>query len=208
MNNYLFTRFFLTLSVLCVGFLGGCKDQPDESQEEPEKTYPIGVITTNHGAMHFWLYDQTPHHKAKFVELANQHYYDDFTFNRVVLNFVIQGGCPDSPQYFENSPYLLDPEFVDSIGHTYGALGMGRDNNPKKQSNACQLYIVSKEAGLPNLDGNYMIFGKIIKGEEVLESVEHVQVDSLNKPLQTVSMKVEVLDLTSSQIETSYGFKP
>ena len=88
------------------------------------------------------------------------------------------------------------------------ALGMGRDNNPKKQSNACQLYIVSKEAGLPNLDGNYMIFGKIIKGEEVLESVEHVQVDSLNKPLQTVSMKVEVLDLTSSQIETSYGFKP
>lgn len=66
----------------------------------PEKTYPIGQIKTNMGEVLFWLYDETPNHKASFIKLANQNYWDTLTFNRVIKNFVAQGGCPDTPEGF------------------------------------------------------------------------------------------------------------
>ena len=177
-----------------------------DSNKPKAQEYPIGHIETRLGDMYFWLYDATPNHKAKFIELANEAYYDDFTFNRVVKNFVIQGGCPDSVQYFENSPYLLDPEFVDSIGHVYGALGMGRDGNPEKQSNACQIYIVNKESGLANLDGNYMIFGQIIKGTDVLEAIEAEPTNQYDMPNEDIPLKVSVKMMTESALETDFGY--
>ena len=141
------------------------------------------------------------------MELANAKHYNQFTFNRVVNDFVIQGGCPDSVQYFKDSPYLLDPEFNDSIKHIYGALGMGRDNNPEKRSNACQIYIVSKENGLPNLDGDYMIFGIIIKGKDVLENIESQQTDSNNKPLENISMEVQIVEFTEKELLSNFSFE-
>ena len=112
------------------------------------------------GEMLFWLYDETPKHKASFIKLAEENYWDSLTFNRVINNFVIQGGCPDTPEGFSDSPYLIEPEFSDSIKHIYGAVGAGRDDNPEKLSAGCQFYIVLNKKGLPRLDGNYMIFGK------------------------------------------------
>jgi peptidyl-prolyl cis-trans isomerase B (cyclophilin B) len=172
----------------------------------PEETYPIVEIETRLGSMHFWLFDETPKHKAKFIELANAEHYDAFTFNRVVMDFVIQGGCPDLPEYFEGSPYLLDPEFIDSIGHVYGALGMGRDDNPGKQSNACQFYIVSNEDGVPRLDGDYMIFGKIINGEDVLEKIEAEVVDDTNTPLTDIPLKVSIKQFTAERLMMDFDF--
>lgn len=186
----------------------GCSDNstPTDEPTVKEKTYPIGYVNTRLGEMYFWLYDETPNHKAKFIELANAKHYDQFTFNRVVNNFVIQGGCPDSPSYFTDSPYLLNPEFVDSIGHIYGALGMGRDDNPEKRSNGCQFYIVSKEAGLPNLDGEYMIFGKIIAGENVLEAIESEPVDNTNTPITPIPLEVGIQQFTKKELLDSLGF--
>lgn len=188
---------------LCLLILSGC----DNEEKSTEETYPIAKISTSYGDMYFWLYDETPVHKSKFIELAKAHVYDEYSFNRVIKNFVIQGGCPDSTKYFENSPYLLDPEFVDSIGHTYGALGMGRDDNPAKQSNACQFYIVNKESGLPTLDGNYMIFGKIIDGEDVLETIEIVQTDPTDTPLERIPLEVSILNHTQTELLNTYDFK-
>lgn len=76
-----------------------------------EKTYAVGQIKTPKGEILFQLYDETPNHKASFIKLANQHYWDTLTFNRVINNFVAQGGCPDTPAGFSDSPYLLKPEF-------------------------------------------------------------------------------------------------
>ncbi|MBI1305198.1 MAG: peptidylprolyl isomerase [Bacteroidetes bacterium] len=196
------------LLVVCL-ILTSCSDKIKEEKNDshPEKTYPIAVITTNFGSMFFWLFDETPNHKAKFIELADKHHYDQFTMNRVVKNFVIQGGCPDSVQYFEGSPYLLEPEFNDSIKHVYGALGMGRDDNPEKKSNACQFYVVSYEAGLPSLDSKYMIFGKIVKGADVLETIEHVQVDKNDKPLEDISLHVFIENMTEKQMKDSLNFE-
>lgn len=150
--------------------------------------------------MLFWLYDETPIHKESFISLANSGYWDSLTFNRVVEGFVIQGGCPDTPEGFADSPYLLQPEFNENIKHLYGALGAGRDGNPEKLSAGCQLYVVHDQNGIPRLDMNYMIFGQLFKGFEVLEAIAKVEVDSLDQPLTDVPMEVKVLSLTKEQL--------
>ena len=159
-----------------------------------------------HSCWIFWLYDQTPVHKAKFMELAGEEHYNQFTFNRVIENFVIQGGCPDEPEYFENSPYLIDAEFVDSLVHKYGALGMGRDDNPEKQSNACQFYIVNKPSGLAFLDGNYTVFGEIIHGTDVLDSTSVVPTNTNDEPLTQLPLSVEVKLFSAAELESQFGF--
>jgi peptidyl-prolyl cis-trans isomerase B (cyclophilin B) len=123
-----------------------------------------------------------------------------------VKDFVIQGGCPDSVKYFENSPFLIPPEFADSIKHIYGALGMGRDNNPQKQSNACQFYIVNKEAGLPKLDGDYTIFGFILKGQDILEAIEKEQTNATDEPLVSIPLKVTIGLYTAQELTDNFGF--
>lgn len=195
----------LLLWILCSVALVSCAKDNSTASKEP--TCSVAKVSTHLGDMYFWLFDETPNHKAKFIELANNGVYNEYTFNRVVRNFVIQGGCPDSVKYFENSPYLLDPEFVDSIGHVYGALGMGRDDNPKKQSNACQFYIVNKEQGLPQLDGNYMIFGKIIAGADVLESIEKVPTDNTDTPVVEIRINVSIAEYTKEQLLSEFDFK-
>lgn len=164
------------------------------------ETFDIGQIKTPQGEMLFWLYDETPKHKASFIELANGNYWDTLTFNRVIEGFVIQGGCPDTPEGFADSPYLLEPEFKDHIKHTYGALGAGRDDNPEKLSAGCQLYIVQNKEGIPRLDGNYMIFGQLFKGFDVLDTIAKVQTDSLDRPFTDVPMEVNVLALTAKEL--------
>ena len=190
--------------LLIIVALSSCKN--GETTEVLESTYPIAKISTRLGDMYFWLYDETPNHKAKFIELANENLYNEFTMNRVVKNFVIQGGCPDSVSYFENSPYLLDPEFVDSIGHSYGALGMGRDGNAEKRSNACQFYIVSKEEGLPRLDGDYVIFGEIIEGENVLEAIEKEDTDNTNTPLEVIPLQVSIEKYSVTELSEKFDW--
>ncbi|NOQ73408.1 MAG: peptidylprolyl isomerase [Crocinitomix sp.] len=202
-------RNFFALIVLILLSCGDNNDIPDYTimpPPEPAITFPIVEIETRLGTMNFWMFDETPNHKAKFIELANAEHYNSFTFNRVVLDFVIQGGCPDLPEYFDGSPYLIDPEFVDTIGHSYGALGMGRDDNPGKQSNACQFYIVTNEEGLARLDGDYMIFGKIISGEDVLEKIEHEATDETDTPLEDIPLKVSIQEYTAEQLKTEFDY--
>ncbi len=171
------------------------------AKEEP--TYSVGQISTPKGEMLFWLYDETPIHKESFVKLAKAQYWDTLTFNRVIEGFVIQGGCPDTPEGFSDSPYLLQPEFKENIKHIYGAVGAGRDDNPEKLSAGCQLYIVQNKEGIPRLDGNYMIFGQIFKGLDVLDSIAKVETDSLDKPLMDVPMEVKVLSLTAAELKAA-----
>ena len=178
------------------------------SPKKEVKTYQVGRINTPVGEMLFWLYDETPIHKESFINLATAQYWDSLTFNRVIEDFVIQGGCPDTPEGFADSPYLLQPEFKDSIKHIYGALGAGRDGNEAKLSAGCQLYIVQNKDGLPRLDGDYMIFGQMFKGFDVLEAIAKVETDSLDAPLADVPMAVSLLLLTEEELkEKGYELK-
>ena len=189
-------KFLVLLSLITLS----CQGVKKETQ-----TYSVGQIKTPQGEMLFWLYNETPNHKASFIKLAKAHYWDDYTFNRVINNFVIQGGCPDTPAGFSDSPYLIKPEFNKKIRHIYGAVGAGRDNNPDKLSAGCQLYIVHNKQGLARLDDNYVIFGQILKGFDVLENIAHVKTDSLDKPLKDIPLKVRVLKMSAKEIEKLGG---
>ncbi len=171
------------------------------------KSYQVGRIRTPMGEILFFLYDQTPHHKDSFVKLAASHYWDSLTFNRVIKNFVAQGGCPDTPEGFSGSPYLLAPEFNDSLRHVYGAVGAGRDNNPEQLSAGCQFYIVANKDGLARLDNHYTVYGQVFKGMDIVESIVSVPKDSTNKPLTPITLHVDVVTMSADKLK-SYGFVP
>jgi len=192
MKKYLILFGFIILS---------CKGIKKDTLTLP----PIGHIKTPQGELFFWLYNETPNHKASFIKLAQAHYWDNLTFNRVINNFVIQGGCPDTPAGFSDSPYLIKPEFNKKLRHIYGAVGAGRDDNPEKLSAGCQFYIVQNKNGLKRLDDNYVIFGQVFKGFDVLEAIAHVKTDSLDAPLKAIPLKVNVLYLSAKKIEKLGG---
>ena len=171
------------------------------TSQQAKQTYPIGQIKTPMGEVLFWLYDETPAHKASFIKLANEGYWGTLTFNRVIKNFVAQGGCPDTPTGFSDSPYLLKPEFVSTIRHVYGAVGAGRDNNPEKLSAGCQFYIVQNKEGLARLDDNYTVFGQVFKGMDVIDAIVAVKTDSTNTPLTPIRLDINVVQLTAGELK-------
>lgn len=163
-------------------------------------TYEVGQIKTPEGEILVWLYDETPNHKASFIQLANDGYWDSLTFNRVIPNFVAQAGCPDTPEGFNDPEYLLDPEFVPTIRHHYGAFCAGRDGNPKMQSARCQFYIVQNKDGLARLDDKYTIYGKVISDMSIVDNIVNVARDTLDEPLKPVTMDVNMIKMTKEEL--------
>ena len=170
-----------------------------------EKLYDVGQIKTDKGELLIWLYDETPNHKANFIKLANAGYWDTLSFNRVIKDFVAQGGCPDTPAGFADSPYLLKPEFNDSIKHVYGSFAAGRDDNPEMLSAGCQFYIVQNKNGLARLDNKYTVYGHVFKGMDVIDAIVAVPTDSIDEPLSKIMLDVNIIRMTKKEIEAE-GF--
>ncbi len=166
-----------------------------------KKTVEIAQIKTTKGEILIWLYDETPKHKKSFKELTEKKYWRNYTFNRVIPNFVAQGGCPDTPEGFKNPKYLLEPEFNNKLTHIYGAVGAGRDNNPNKLSARCQFYIVQNKNGLHRLDSNYTVFGKVIKGMSVVDSIVSVARDSSDTPIQPIPLEVHIIKISKKRLK-------
>lgn len=108
------------------------------------------VIETDYGKIVISLYDNTPKHRDNMLKLIKQKFYDSTMFHRVIPNFVIQGGDPDS-KHAPAGKALGDgdvgyrvPAEINAVNfHQRGAIGMARDNNPQKASSGCQFYIVT-----------------------------------------------------------------
>jgi cyclophilin family peptidyl-prolyl cis-trans isomerase len=106
-------------------------------------------ITTEYGKIVMELYDNTPKHRDNMIKLAKEHFYDSTLFHRVIPEFVIQGGDPNS-KHATAGQNLGDGEYGSRIPaeinsedyHKRGAVGMARDNNPEKASSGCQFYLV------------------------------------------------------------------
>lgn len=192
--------YILTLVPL---YLISCTGNQQKAQttDEPEKTIKVGQIVTPMGKIVFKFYEETPRHKASFIELANGNYWDSLTFNRVIPDFVAQGGCPDTPAGFSDSPYLLEPEFTPVARHVYGAVGAGRDNNPEKLSAGCQFYIVQNKEGEHRLDDNFTVFGHVIKGMDIVDAIVNVERDTLDEPLTPITLDVSVVEYTEEQMK-------
>lgn len=106
-------------------------------------------LNTTEGEIIIKLYDQTPKHKENFTKLVKDGYYDGVLFHRVINDFMIQTGDPNSKnaepgeRIGSGGPdYKIDAEFNDSLFHKKGAVAAARDNNPEKKSSGSQFYIV------------------------------------------------------------------
>ena len=118
-------------------------------------------LNTNLGTMTIKLSDDTPLHRDNFLKLAKEGYYEDLLFHRVISNFMIQGGDPNSKNAEEGRPlgsggpgYTVDAEFNQSNFHLRGALAAARQGdqvNPDKKSSGSQFYIVHGNAVSPEL---------------------------------------------------------
>jgi len=193
----------LVLTIIALSSLSA----PSALSTQSAPPHPVGRIQTPLGEILFYLYPETPHHRDSFIKLAGEHYWDSLTFNRVIKNFVAQGGCPDTPAGFKGSPYNLAPEFNDSLRHVYGAVGAGRDDNPEKLSAGCQFYIVANKDGLKRLDGNYTVYGQVFKGMDVVEKIVSVPKDSTDQPLTPITLHIDVIQMSADEL-AKYGIKP
>jgi cyclophilin family peptidyl-prolyl cis-trans isomerase len=178
----------------------------------PKEDYLV-TISTPYGNMIILLNDQTPEHKKNFIKLAQEHFFDSTTFHRVILDFMIQGGDPNSKDADPNNDgtggpgYTLPAEFVPSLKHDKGALAaarMGDESNPQRASSGSQFYIVQNKAGTPFLDGKYTVFGQVISGLDVIDKIAQVAVDGRSRPLTNVTMKVTAVKMKTAKIVKLY----
>jgi cyclophilin family peptidyl-prolyl cis-trans isomerase len=254
----------------------------------PQDKENIIIISTIYGDMKVKLYNETPLHKANFIKLVSENFFDDLLFHRVIKNFMIQGGDPDSKnakpeaELGNGGPgYNVPAEFVPGLYHKKGALAAAREAdqiNPKKESSGSQFYIVqgkvfsnqeldmvemkinqntknqimgkilmspenealrtrldsikksgSQEAmmkfikeldpaaekelekqgrykftpeqrkiyttigGTPHLDGSYTVFGEVIEGFNVIDSIAAVKTGKNDRPQVDLKMKIRLV---------------
>lgn len=251
------------------------------AQEKGEKR-PIVLIKTAFGNMKVALYNETPKHRDNFLKLAKEGYYNGLLFHRVIKDFMIQGGDPDTrnanpdKKLGDGGPgYEIDSEINPKLLHKKGALAAARqgdDINPRKRSSGSQFYIVqgvvfpsndlkaledegterlaqsfmrqltrenedslriyqqtknqhafaslieklqvearakaekipfrltdeqkkvyTTVGGTPHLDGNYTVFGEVIDGLSVLDSIAAQPTGPHDRPLKDLKMEIKVI---------------
>ncbi len=272
---------------------GGCGAKPEPKEHSTisttnkvmETTTPLVRIRTNYGDITVRLYDETPEHRDNFLKLAREGYYDGTLFHRVIRDFMIQGGDPDSKgapagkHLGTGGPgYTLPAEFVyPEHYHRRGVLSAARQAdqvNPEKRSSGSQFYIVwgktyteqelrqmaaqldgqrgqqvfdglaaqhrdsiqamyqrgdrkglmalqqrlaaetdrilkdtpgfaftpeqtkdyTTVGGTPFLDNQYTVFGEVVEGLEVVETIQKVATGSADRPKEDVVMTVTVME--------------
>ena len=157
-------------------------------------------IITRFGDIDVELYKDTPLHRANFLFLVKQGYFDNTFFHRVAENFVIQGGNSDTPETNKKRHRIgsfLIPNEADA-GHTHvrGALSASKyaQQNVSKASSPYEFFIVQSERGAHHLDGEHTVFGRVIKGMDVVDSISKVEVDGREWPLQNIYIEAEIID--------------
>jgi cyclophilin family peptidyl-prolyl cis-trans isomerase len=188
--------------------------------------YSKVVLETTSGKLVLMLYDDTPFHSENFTKLVNEGYYNKQLFHRVIKDFMIQSGDPDSKNAKPHEMlgrggplFTIPAEFVPDHIHKRGALAAARqpDNiNPEKESSGSQFYIVQGKkftdaelmlfvqkgmhlpftseqlsiykniGGSPHLDYSYTVFGELIEGFDVLDSISKSPVDANNRPINDI----------------------
>lgn len=157
-------------------------------------------IKTRFGDIDVELYRDTPLHRANFLFLVENDYFDDTFFHRVAENFVIQGGNSDTPETNEKRYYIGDfliPNEADA-GHRHvrGALSASKyaQQNVSKASSPYEFFIVQSEEGAHHLDNEHTVFGRVVRGMDVVDSISRVPVDGREWPLQNIYIDAEIIE--------------
>jgi cyclophilin family peptidyl-prolyl cis-trans isomerase len=163
-------------------------NMPEPSMIIDQNQPYFATLNTNLGVIKVELFaSETPKTVNNFVYLAQNNFYDDLIFHRVIPDFMIQGGCPlgtgtGSPGYkFEdeqNSAPLVE-----------GSLAMA---NSGPNTNGSQFFIVTAEA-TPWLDGLHTNFGKVVEGLDVVKAIEKTPTGANDKPVQDIVIQSVVI---------------
>jgi len=169
--------YFFTLSALSLLFMGCPKEKESGTRI---------LMKTTHGDVEILLYDETPQHRDNFVKLVNEGFYDSLLFHRVINEFMIQGGDPES----KNAPagtnlgsggpgYTVPAEFNNKFIHKKGALSAARQGdqvNPQKASSGSQFYIVQ---------------GKVYDSTELVNMTKQMDMRKMQMQIQNYLFKPE-----------------
>ena len=176
--------FLLATFVL---FTTGCSaaGMNDKDKGAKKMTNPIAVFETNHGTFEIELFeDKAPITVKNFIDLAEKGFYDGLIFHRVIDGFMIQGGDPNGTG--TGGPgYVIPDEFHQDLKHdSEGVLSMA---NAGPNTGGSQFFITL--AATPWLDGHHSVFGKVVKGMDVVREIGKVDTDFQDKPLAKVVME-------------------
>jgi len=197
----------IILLTICLTIVGcGTKKENKESVMDKE----IAVISTKFGDIKLEFFDEiAPKHVESFKLHAQNGYYDGTIFHRVIPGFMIQGGDPlsksedksrhgtggNAAKFFgigdENSESTWDlPAEFSATPHERGILSMARSQNP--DSGGSQFFICVADARF--LDNQYTVFGKVVSGMDVVDSIVNSPRDARDNPDDRIEMKVKLED--------------
>jgi cyclophilin family peptidyl-prolyl cis-trans isomerase len=195
----------------CLLFSASILAQGEVKLKHRDRKKDVELLTTE-GNIIIRLADSTPMHRDNFLRLVKYGYFDSLLFHRVIRNFMIQSGDPNSKRALAHQPlgeggpsYTIPSEFRQSLFHKKGAVAaarLGDKENPAKSSSGSQFYIVQgrtftdreldsvevvrlngrklpadrrelykTSGGTPQLDGNYTVFGEVVKGLDVVDRI-------------------------------------
>lgn len=157
---------------------------------------PIVTFTMENGdVMKAELYpDVAPNTVNNFISLVKKGFYDGLIFHRVIAGFMIQGGDPEGSG-IGGPGYSIKGEFnyngvENNLKHSRGVLSMARAQHP--DSAGSQFFIMHADA--PHLNGQYAAFGKLVEGEDVLDSIASIDTDWSDRPRTPQVMKTVTVD--------------
>lgn len=275
-------RYKIIISAVLFVLVWACNRNTKSTETTTEQRKKVELVT-NLGSISIELYNETPLHRDNFINLVRHKAYDSILFHRVINNFMIQAGDPESKKAAANDtlgsgdvPYRIAAEFRPELFHKKGVIAAARDGNPEKASSGMQFYIVqgkvyndstlanaekritSEDAkefftddplqkdlidsiqlsidnrnidnynfymdsilqlakmdkdftlyripnkqrevyktigGTPHLDQGYTVFGEVVKGIAVLDSIAKVATDDLNRPIKDVRIySIQILE--------------
>lgn len=190
----------LVVTVGIMGFLvGGLEVGPARAEAEKgaDASAPRAILKTKFGEMEIVLFpDLAPKHVESFVKLAKSGFFNGTIFHRVIPGFMIQGGDPltkdpaNRSRFGTGGPgYTLPAEFS-RVPHEKGILSAARTADPN--SAGSQFFIMVDKA--PHLDGQYTIFGEVVKGIEVADTIVNQPRDLRDNPLERIEMTIELME--------------
>jgi cyclophilin family peptidyl-prolyl cis-trans isomerase len=157
----------------------------------------IAKMETTMGTMMVQLYEeQVPNTVANFAHLASSGFYNGLKFHRVIADFMIQGGCPKGNGTGGPGWNIAD-EFAPGLKHDReGVLSMA---NAGPNTNGSQFFITLVPT--PWLDGKHTVFGRVVKGLDVLKEIGAVQTDSGDRPVEPVRITRVTLYRDAEKVE-------
>lgn len=195
-------RVTVSMLVLAVFVAGGsglvwAKDPKIVRIADGGSKTPHALIKTKFGEMEVVFFPElAPKHVESFLNLAKKGFYNGTIFHRVIPGFMIQGGDPNTKDpgkrhaYGTGGPgYTLPAEF-NKIPHERGILSAARTADPN--SAGSQFFIMVARS--PHLDGQYTVFGEVVKGIDVADKVVSQPRDRRDLPLERIEITVEVME--------------